>query len=255
MLLHYARARDLCPFSFVPCQLLRFHERLRKEYLLPIQRRDEARALDIGCAVGRFTFELARVVGQALGIDNSKSFILAARGMADRRRVVLSLKESGEQFSSHRLDLPVALHRARVEFQVGDALDLEAFPDHKFDVVSAVNLIDRLPSPRRFLRQVSRLLPPGGQLLITSPFTWLPDTLEPKEWFASEDLPSLMAPEFRLVRHGDLPFLIREHRRKFQLVVAEVFTFRKVAEANGPSLSRVRLPARSRSPEAPSVPP
>jgi hypothetical protein len=36
---------------------------------------------------------------------------------------------------------------------------------------------------------------------------------------------SLLRPHFRLARHGDLPFLIREHRRKYQLVVAEVFTF------------------------------
>lgn len=33
------------------------------------------RALDIGCAVGRSTFELARVVEEAIGIDYSCSFV------------------------------------------------------------------------------------------------------------------------------------------------------------------------------------
>ena len=33
------------------------------------------RALDIGCAVGRSTFELARVVDEAIGIDYSCAFV------------------------------------------------------------------------------------------------------------------------------------------------------------------------------------
>jgi hypothetical protein len=44
----------------------------------------------------------------------------------------------------------------------------------------------------------------------------------------------LLRPHFRLARRGDLPFLIREHRRKYQLVVAEVFTFVRRPKAAGP---------------------
>ena len=92
-------------------------------------------------------------------------------------------------------------------------------------MVSAINLIDRLPRPRQFLRQLARLLAPGGQLLIASPFTWLEEFTPSGEWLTSEEVPRLLHPDFRLARHGDLPFVIREHRRKYQLVVAEVFTF------------------------------
>ncbi len=111
---------------------------------------------------------------------------------------------------------------------------LAAFPDQAFQVVAAINLIDRLPQPRAFLRQLPRLLSPGGQLLLASPFTWLEAYTPCREWVTSDQVLELLRPDFRLARHGQLPFLIREHRRKFQLVVAEVFTF--VRRPLGPSL-------------------
>ena len=40
--------------------------------------RPEARALDLGCAVGRSSFELARYCTEVIGIDASQSFIRAA---------------------------------------------------------------------------------------------------------------------------------------------------------------------------------
>jgi SAM-dependent methyltransferase len=225
LLFHYGRPGELCPFPFIPRELLRFHERLREEYLLPLRTRNETRGLDLGCAVGRFTFELGRVVDQALGLDNSKAFIRAARRMATRHSLTVRVLESGAQFGERRLVLSRALRRCHLRFEVGDALDLAWPPDQGFEVISAINLIDRLPRPRDFLRQLPRLLVPGGQLLIASPFTWLEDYTPVREWLSREQVQSLLRPWFRLARHGDLPFLIREHRRKYQLVVAEVMTF------------------------------
>ena len=40
-----------------------------------------ARALDVGCSVGRSSFELGRFCAEVLGIDLSESFILAARSL------------------------------------------------------------------------------------------------------------------------------------------------------------------------------
>lgn len=225
LLLHYGRPSDLCPFSFVPRDLLCFHERLRREYLLPVRPRRQSLGLDLGCAVGRFTFELGRVVSQVLGLDNARSFIKTAQRMAKRHSLSVLVQESGADFSSRRLVLPDTLRRSHVEFQVGDALDLALLPEQGFQVVSAINLIDRLPRPRHLLGQLGRLVAPGGQLLIASPFTWLEEFTPPEEWVASKDVPRLLRSDFRMARHGDLPFVIREHRRKYQLVVAEVFTF------------------------------
>ena len=234
LLLHYGRPNDLCPFPFIPRELLRFHERLRREYLLPVRPSSPSHGLDLGCAVGRFTFELGRVVSDVLGLDNARLLIQAARRMSKRHRLTVPVHESGSDFSSRLVVLPATLRRSRVEFQVGDALDLAALPDQTFQVISAINLIDRLPRPRQFLNQLPRLLAPGGQLLLASPFTWLEEYTPSREWLPSTEVPVLLRPHFRLARHGDLPFLIREHRRKYQLVVAEVFTFVRRPETAGP---------------------
>jgi SAM-dependent methyltransferase len=225
LLLHYGRPSDVCPFPFIPRELLRFHERLREEYLLPVRPRAQSHGLDLGCAVGRFSFELGRVVSDVIGLDNSELFVQAARRLARGHKLVVNVQESGAQLRARQLVLPGALRRCRVEFRVGDAMDLTDFPDGAFQVVSAINLICRMRHPRQCLRQLARLLAPGGQLLLVSPFSWLPQYSSPTEWLTEQDLRSFLHPHFRLVRHGDVPFVIREHRRKYELVISKAFTF------------------------------
>ena len=49
---------------------------------------------------------------------------------------------------------------------------LESMPDNGlFDVVSAFDLIEHVPDPRRFLRRCAGLLKPGGTLVISTPDT------------------------------------------------------------------------------------
>jgi SAM-dependent methyltransferase len=261
---HYGSPRDFCPFPFVPRFLLHFHERIRKECLLPIERGLSARsgegpirALDLGCAVGRFTFELARVADEALGLDNSRIFIRAACHIAKARAATVRVKESGAELKKYDLVLPNQSCSAKVRFHVADALHLAPFlrarsgastlqPSNTptlqrsdavtlrrshapvaFQIVAAINLICRLPSPRRFLRELPGLVAPGGQLIIASPFSWLEEYTPRREWLSPGDLESFLAPHFRIARRRDLPFLIREHRRKYQLVVSNVLTFQR----------------------------
>ena len=230
LLLHYGRPGDLCPFSFVPRGWLHFHQRLREDYLQPVSPRSGSRGLDLGCAVGRFAFELGRVLEHVIGLDNSVSFVRAARQVARRRAVTVSLNISGERFINRKLVLPRALQRSSVEFQVGSALDLKAFGDRSFQVISAINLLDRLPRPEEFLLQLHRLVAPGGQLLLASPFSWLERFTPPAKWLSREQVMAILRPNFRLARKGELPFLIQEHRNKYQLVVAEVFNLVRSAK-------------------------
>jgi hypothetical protein len=76
------------------------------------------------------------------------------------------------------------------------------------------------------------LLRPGGQLLVTSPWSWLVEYTARRCWLGGfrrkgrsvktfDTLRQILSPHFRLVRRRDLPFLIREHARKFQLGLAD----------------------------------
>jgi SAM-dependent methyltransferase len=105
---------------------------------------------------------------------------------------------------------------------VGDALRL---PDlGTFDLVLAANLLDRVKDPRKLLQKVlPKLVRPGGILLLTSPYTWS-EEFTPRSRWLKDSFPSirkLLSLYFRLLRRQDLPFLLREHRRKFQLTLAD----------------------------------
>ena len=90
------------------------------------------------------------------------------------------------------------------------------------------NLLCRLPDPDAFLSRAASLVKSGGQLLLTTPFTWLEEYTPKERWIGGIDperrseneLMCRLEESFRLHRRIDLPFLIREHERKYQLGIA-----------------------------------
>jgi SAM-dependent methyltransferase len=230
LLFHYGRPRELCPYTFVPAGVLDFHRRLKEECLLPVRSRAGTSALDIGCAVGRFAFELRQVVGEVVGIDNSHAFIKTARRLAKRRTTSIRVLESGARYSRTKVSIPKRVRTDGVQFEVGDAMNLRRVlgSGAKFDIVAGINLLCRLPSPEKFLRQLPDLVKPGGQVILASPFSWLENFTEKKAWLEPADVIDALRPKFKLAQRRDIPFLIREHRRKFQLVISNVMTFRRV---------------------------
>ena len=108
-------------------------------------------------------------------------------------------------------------------FEVGDACNLRE--DMKpFDLLHAANLLCRLPDPMSLLTRLPDLVVPGGQLILTTPFTWLEEFTPREKWLNGEesghDLIKVLNQSFDLELEKNLPFLIREHRRKFQYTVA-----------------------------------
>jgi SAM-dependent methyltransferase len=106
---------------------------------------------------------------------------------------------------------------------MGDALSLPKTVG-TFDVVLVANLIDRLSDPTKFLTQIlPKLVNPGGRVLVTSPYTWLSEFTPPKRWLKDsfQHIKKLLRPHFRLLHRQNLPFLLREHRRKFQFTIAD----------------------------------
>ena len=123
--------------------------------------------------------------------------------------------------------------RDRVAFFQGDACNLK--PQFTgFDLILAANLIDRLYSPTRFLAQCHERLNPGGLLVIASPYTWLTEHTPREEWLGGfkrdgetvttlDGLKAVLGARFRLIEGPlEVPFVIRETRRKFQHSLSEV---------------------------------
>jgi putative 4-mercaptohistidine N1-methyltranferase len=207
--------------------------RLCIEYL---GERRKLRALEGGGAVGRATFELARVFPHVIGVDYSQRFI----AVADKLRLIGSISyqlpvEGDLAVSAERnlceLDLDSA--RSKVQFLRADAMALPAELTG-FELIFAGNLIDRLPRPGTFLSSIHERLNPGGLLVITSPYTWLPEFTPREEWlggytlhgkdvYTLEGLKEVLGRHFTLSGEPvDVPFVIRETARKYQHTIAQL---------------------------------
>ena len=76
LLFHYGAAEEILPYAFGPRDALEYPARCVSECVGELP--PHARALDLGCAVGRSSFELARRCSEVIGIDYSRRFIETA---------------------------------------------------------------------------------------------------------------------------------------------------------------------------------
>jgi putative 4-mercaptohistidine N1-methyltranferase len=231
LLFHYGLPNDVLPYDPGPATSLNFPVRCVTECADVSRLPAAARALDLGCAVGRATFELARHCAEVIGIDSSDRFISVAEHLQTNGAMHFTRLDEGELTTMMRACVPHDVQRDRVRFERGDAMELREDLG-TFDVVLMANLIDRLTDPRRCLERLSRLVRRGGRLVITSPYTWLTCHTPRENWLGGflrdgrpirtlDTLKQILSPDFGFARSKDMPFLIREHARKFQWSVAE----------------------------------
>ncbi len=199
------------------------------------------RALDLGCATGRASLELARHFARVEGVDFSARFIQAGAHLADTGVIRYTLPDEGELvlYRECRLDaLGLAEVAQKVAFWQGDACNLKPVFSG-YDLILAANLIDRLYAPRRFLGEVHERLNPGGLLVLASPYTWLEEYTQREEWVGGfkkdgesystlDGLKEVLGAHFELVEGPlEVPFVIRETRRKFQHTLSELTVWKR----------------------------
>lgn len=226
LLFHYGSAEEILPWSGGPRDALDFAIRCVDELLDASALTADARALDVGCAVGRSAFQLARHCRQVVGVDYSRAFIEAAETIRSRGSLPYEYTVEGERSARAIARSPSDVDVSCISFEAGDAMNLRESLEG-FDVVLAANLLCRLPEPNKFLARLPSLVRPGGQLLLTTPFTWLEEYTPHELWIGgrgdvscADALKELLSPHFELRHEKNIPFLIREHSRKFQWSVA-----------------------------------
>ena len=193
-------------------------------------------ALDLGCATGRATFELAKHFDHVTGIDFSARFVGLALKLAQQGVLRYTMVNEGDLVSYQdrslaELDLKHVAHK--VEFWQGDACNLK--PQFTgYDFILAANLIDRLYNPRQLLTNIHHRLNIGGVLMVASPYTWLEEHTPREEWIGGykkdgenvttlDGLKEVLGLHFKLLQTPvDIPFVIRETRHKFQHTLSEV---------------------------------
>ncbi len=200
------------------------------------------KALDLGCATGRATFELARHFDKVTGVDFSARFINLGVQLASGDTLRYTLADEGElvSYKSRSLaDLGLAETKDKVEFSQGDACNLKPIFTG-YDFILAANLIDRLYNPAKFLSAIHERLNIGGVLMLASPYTWLIEHTPREDWIGGlkkdgesfttlDGLHAHLDKHFRLIRGPqEVPFVIRETKRKFQHTLSEVTVWERV---------------------------
>ncbi len=140
LLFHYGTAEEILPgVTAAPAGMsdaLDFPQRT----VAAFSAGEVSRGLDLGCAVGRSTFEMARSCAEVIGIDFSHAFIRAAEEL--RRGETVGYRRLDEASFSTALDAraPLGIDAGRIRFLQGDAMDLPADLGW-FDRVHAANLL------------------------------------------------------------------------------------------------------------------
>ncbi len=244
LLLHYGAAEEQMPHAFGPRDAVEFPARCAR-WLLDAAREHGVpmeQALDVGCAVGRASFELARGYETVLGVDLSRAFIDAADALRRDGELRYFRKDEGRLGIARTAMVDPAIDRSRARFRQADACALPAeLVD--FDAVLLANLLCRLPSPKALLGRLGGprgLVKPGGLLAIFSPYSWLESFTPPEAWLGGCERDGkpvksavalgefLRAEGFELLREADEPLVIREHARKYQYIVAHATLWRRV---------------------------
>jgi ubiquinone/menaquinone biosynthesis C-methylase UbiE len=116
--------------------------------------------LDVGCGTGASALPAAEKIapsGHVIGVDLAEKLLDLGRAKA------------------------ASLKLENIEFRIADMENL-GFPDGHFDAIISVFSIFFVPDMAKQVRELWRMLRPGGQLAIT---TWGPDFLEPmsRRWW------------------------------------------------------------------------
>ncbi len=140
------------------------------------------RVLDMGCGAGRHAFELYRRGAHVVAFD------LDADELAGVETMFGAMRLEGE--------VPAG---ATAETVRGDALELP-FPDGHFDAVVASEVLEHIPDDMRAMRELMRVLRPGGRLAVTVP-SWLPERVC---WALSEDYHTAPGGHVRIYTRAEL---------------------------------------------------
>ena len=208
--------------------------------LATMKGKPKRRALDIGCATGRSTFELARGFDEVIGVDFSARFIQEAQKLKEDGVLRYTMPTEGELDNFHEVklsDLNLGEERNKVSFWQADACNLK--PIYKdFDLIFGGNLLDRLYDPKKFLDAMASRINEGGMLILTSPYTWQEESTPKEKWIGGyrrdgetistlDGLKEILGKDFTLIGTKDIPFVIQETARKHQHTIAQMTIWEK----------------------------
>ncbi|MCG6916920.1 MAG: methyltransferase domain-containing protein [Deltaproteobacteria bacterium] len=228
---------------------------LLKQGLTGLDKKVGGAAIDLGCAVGRTSFELARTIDDLIiGVDLNFAMLRTAAAILHHGRVAYPKRRVGIVFDKR--EFAAAFEgSSKVDFWACDAT-LLPFADESFALAASLNVIDCVQSPYDHLKELGRVLKANGGAIICAPYDWNVNVTPAETWLgghsqrsesrgASENmLRSLLAggehpyalQELELISESEaLPWSLRLHDRSFMNYLVHLLVVRK-RSSSPPSL-------------------
>jgi SAM-dependent methyltransferase/uncharacterized protein YbaR (Trm112 family) len=127
--------------------------------------------IDIGCAVGRGTFQLAEETEElVLGVDLHFPMLRLAGQVLQTAIVRYSRRTVGLVYDRREFAAPFG-GRGNVDFWCCDAVALPFAPG-SFALATGLNILDSVYAPREFLLALAAVLRSGGKAVLACPYDW-----------------------------------------------------------------------------------
>ncbi len=220
--------------------------KLLNQSLSLVDRKVRGPVIDIGCSVGRTSFELAQKSEDiVLGIDMNFAMLKTAAVLLEKGYVSFPKRHVGVTYE--RREFPAVFEKTEnLDFWVCDAAALP-FPDEAFSTGVSLNVLDCMPSPYDHLKELARILKTGGEAVLSTPYDWTPNATPIESWigghsqrsenkgasdamlrsmFAGGGHPSAFE-ELKLTAEKEIPWTLRLHDRSSMEYLVHMIAIRK----------------------------
>jgi SAM-dependent methyltransferase len=201
--------------------------RLAKEWIVSTETPYQ-RICDIGGGTGRFCFEMARAFPDAselLLVEPSEMFCLWSR------RILLGTTDGVELFPvPDSLEEPCympllsdRLPEPQASLEILNATAAEVSRSGRcFDIVTCLNVIDRVDDPSELVDVIYSLLRPGGMVVLASPLHFEEEFTARSGWI--RDMKQLLDPGKWVIedRECDVGYSLAHYRRRINCYLSQV---------------------------------
>ena len=185
-----------------------------------------AKCLDLGCSVGRTSFEMSTAFEHIDSVDFSAHYIQHGVQLQNEGSVRYTLKNEGDivefkEISLNNLDINPLKN---IYFSQGDASNLKA-KYGQYDVILAQHVVEKSYDPALFLSGVHQRLNSKGLLIVASDYSFNENVTDKNKWIGGlkingenvtgfDGLLERLATNFTLVDEHEIPKLLVNNKRQ-----------------------------------------
>ncbi|MBU1558168.1 methyltransferase domain-containing protein [Patescibacteria group bacterium] len=127
--------------------------------------------IDIGCSVGRSTFELAdKFEDIVLGVDLNFGMLRLAKKILNEKKITYNRRRVRLVYDYENFPVNFA-KTENIDFWACDALSLP-FKSSTFSLALSLNVLDCVASPYDHLISIRNIVNQNGKIIITTPYDW-----------------------------------------------------------------------------------